>query len=741
MNRRLILSRIICWLVLAVPIVNWLALGQTVIRVRSERVLLDVLVFDSDNRFVSDLTAADFEVLENQIPRPVTNLVLINKGQPAASMGHAWASEPELEPSESSEEQLQEDFKKNRLIAVLDRVSTSPADYNRAITALETFIKRLPWDTEVSLLTFNGRLELLQSFTDHRRRLLKALDEARRVLPVRQLEERQQIQEEIAALFTERLALGFQVTDTTDLPGLLQRTLQDAIRRANEYLMMVDLEITNFFSSMRRLLRSLHYVEGDKSIVLFSRGYSMLQGDDFKELLRDNVRGRIQGLSPSAEMRVLAQTNQVVVQDYHQELSELIGLANRNGIRIHTLNPGRLQALAPGGEASESASFYQLTNMPERKFFRDLEGLTRPLDSLVSLSTGTNGIAVHNRNRLADHLFGILERTSRYYLLGYEPSANREPDKFYEVTVKVKRAGDFKVIAEQGYLHFNEDRQQRRLEYALAFPGLFREIPFESQLATFHQGQGPITCISLEIPGDSMPFRRSVDGSYHATLEIYGVFLNSRGEQVEDFVDSRRLQLTGEDYQHYRTKSFVYFYEVRLPPGDYQLRAIIKDSDSDRLGADLQRVRVAPKDPGISLSDIILSQGVQWAEKDRSSPLLLDNYKIIPEGNRSVRLNEPLLVYFRVYNLDAQKEQVSASARFLLTNQDQKILFDSRKVPLPRLSQAPEGIPVSYWIPTSQLSIPAGVYYLKVEVTDQHSGRHFQDQIEIEFEPSRPSLQ
>jgi VWFA-related protein len=80
----------------------------------------------------------------------------------------------------------------------------------------------------------------------------------------------------------------------------------------------------------------------------------------------------------------------------------------------------------------------------------DQETLTRRLDSMRSLASNTDGLAIVNTNDLAGGARRIVDDLSTYYLLGYY-SSNRDLDgKWRKITVRVKRPG-VDVRARKGY--------------------------------------------------------------------------------------------------------------------------------------------------------------------------------------------------------------------------------------------------------------------------------------------------
>jgi VWFA-related protein len=77
--------------------------------------------------------------------------------------------------------------------------------------------------------------------------------------------------------------------------------------------------------------------------------------------------------------------------------------------------------------------------------------MNRRADSLITLATATDGVAVINSNSFTPALDRINEDLASYYLLGYYTSNTRADGTFRKIDVKVKRPG-VNVRARRGYL-------------------------------------------------------------------------------------------------------------------------------------------------------------------------------------------------------------------------------------------------------------------------------------------------
>jgi VWFA-related protein len=128
----------------------------------------------------------------------------------------------------------------------------------------------------------------------------------------------------------------------------------------------------------------------------------------------------------------------------------------------------------------------------------DIRGLTvegtmnRRGDSLITLATATDGIAVINSNTFTPALRRINEDLSSYYLLGYYPSNSKMDGTFRKIDVKVKRPG-VKLRARRGYL---APTGRERAELAKATPAM-RDPDAEARERALRQLDG-------EQPGQSV---------------------------------------------------------------------------------------------------------------------------------------------------------------------------------------------------------------------------------------------
>jgi len=209
----------------------------------------------------------------------------------------------------------------------------------------------------------------------------------------------------------------------------------------------------------------VHYLrdlrEERKAIVTVSEGWLLFRPDSTLTSLHGNERipgpdpisvgpdGRLTTKNPrnyvgnfnktecDADRQFLAQI------DDEQYFRDIMGEANRGNATFYTLDPRGLPVFDTPIQA----------NVPVATDFALLR--TR-LDSLRTLADNTDGIAVLNNNDLDIGLKRIANDLSSYYLLGYYSTNASLDGKFHTIKVRVKRPG-IDVRARRGYRSATEE--------------------------------------------------------------------------------------------------------------------------------------------------------------------------------------------------------------------------------------------------------------------------------------------
>ena len=197
--------------------------------------------------------------------------------------------------------------------------------------------------------------------------------------------------------------------------------------------------------------------EGRSAILVVSTGWSLYRRN---ERLAAPVDGRVPGQSgvtvsqtgkptiggtnPDQQMTACDQDRQALADlDLARDFKLILQDANRANVTFYPIDPAGPRAIT-GGAAGWAINAGQ----PE---------------ILRTMATATDGIAIVGTTDLDARLRRIVDDLSSYYLLGYTPTNARHDGKFREVTVRVKRDG-VAVRARSGYRALTEAEAVPRAE-------------------------------------------------------------------------------------------------------------------------------------------------------------------------------------------------------------------------------------------------------------------------------------
>ena len=237
----------------------------------------------------------------------------------------------------------------------------------------------------------------------------------------------------------DRLQACFSQVPKTGQPwlvkdGAAERLLSDVlIARRREDATIAHLErLMSYLGALR---------EARKAVLLLSPGWVLYQRDD--SILGQIVQMPIASQPGFQPCMQAAQT--LLSIDDEQEERQLLSLANRNNVTFYPVSPNGLQAFDTpinetlGSTGAGSVSLQELN-------------LTRARSSTArTLAENTDGIAVVDTNDLRAGLQRIVDDVSAYYLLGYYSTNPKTDGKYRKIEVKVKRSG-ISVKARRGYV-------------------------------------------------------------------------------------------------------------------------------------------------------------------------------------------------------------------------------------------------------------------------------------------------
>jgi hypothetical protein len=172
--------------------------------------------------------------------------------------------------------------------------------------------------------------------------------------------------------------------------------------------------------------------------------------------------------------------------------------------------------------------------------------------------------------------------------------------------------------------------------------------------------------INLAIDANNLDFIQHADGKYRATFDVIGFIINGLGKQEDGFSQEVTASYTPEEYKVAQANGISFTGHALLAPGNYQLRAVVRETSTGRLGTVSQYIEVPDMNKKrLTMSSLFL-YGVDLGQGN-NAPVALNALRLIP---RRFDLRYAAVVYYP--KLDAGKHQLKSQ---IFITQGGKVIF------------------------------------------------------------------
>jgi VWFA-related protein len=400
---------------------------------------------------VPDLTATDFEVLEDGAPQKIETFEHVD-------LRGFTPEEAKAEPNNAREAASMAETTKGRLFVIfLDTYFVNVVGSHDIRKSLVSFLNRLLGpddmfavmtpDMSAMDLSFARRTDTIE---DNLRRFW-FWGQRDRMFP------EDPVEQEYAECYPDVSQLQSQAMSSQgQLSGQTQIAREMILRRREKKVIDALTDLTIHLRGVREERKAVIAITG--GWVLFRENRLLTQGQTQQAVPRVGVdpTGR---LTPDVSAANLGYSKSNCERDRmslaniddRQSLYDLYDLANRSNVSFYPVNPMGLEAsgkpMGPREEDSQLVKGESDAIAPRGGII----GLAAARsDNLRGLADNTDGIAVVDTNNLDAGMKRIGADLSSYYLLGYASTNAKLDGKFRKITVRVKRAG-VDVRARRGY--------------------------------------------------------------------------------------------------------------------------------------------------------------------------------------------------------------------------------------------------------------------------------------------------
>jgi VWFA-related protein len=495
---------------------------------------IDAVVTDARGNLVTDLTRADFQVLEDGVVQNVDNFLVIDLPveRPDAPLFAASPIEPDVRTN-------RREFDGRVYVLVLDDLNTNFARSNQVKLAARQFVDKYLGENDVAaIVQTGGSRHGAQEFTGSRARLLRAID----AFMGQKL--RSATLEKIDDYNRNRGTPGFTTPQDMSEP--------ERAHKARRTL-----------SALKSVADYLAGIRGRRKAVLF-----------FSEGIDYDVTNTIANRYAS---------------DVLSETQDAIAAATRANVSFYAIDPRGL-----GGLSSEAM---EISSLPEDPSMISPTALNQELinsqNSLRTLSDETGGFAAVNRNDFATSFSRIVRENSTYYVLGYSSKDARRDGRFRRVEVRVNRPG-LEVRARKGYTAPRgraatpkpiSEEASAELRAALDSPVPISGLGITAFAAPLRGTNNKVAItLTLELDPARLRFTEK-DGQFLDDVEVVAVAVDDKGEVRDGARDLVKLQLRPQTHAIVSKVGVRITRRLEVPPGRYQLRIGLRETGGGAVGS------------------------------------------------------------------------------------------------------------------------------------------------------------
>lgn len=571
-----------------------------VVRISTELVQTDVMVFDRDGRFVDGLKPEQFELRVDGKPRPISFFERITAGkyneeaQLAAARG---------KPNSTTTETGVKPMDRGRTVFFfVDDLHHSIASLIHTRKTLLAFINNeMGQNDQIAIASASGQIGFLQQLTDNKAVLRAAI--ARLTLPS------QPSRDLHRPTMTEPMALGIERQNDPDLlnyftepmvrDGTPREIAESIVRgRAKEILKLAAYLTKNTLATLETLARRAGGVPGRKLVFFISDGFVLNTSDG----------------------------------EMFERLRNITNTASRNSLVIYTVDSRGL-TVGSIGDASMDGGL-DLSGRASRYLSDEVSVSQEPLRTLAA---NTGGRALLNTNSPLPLITKAVEETSVYYLLAWRPEDEKQRvDKFRRIEVSLRDRRDLTVSVRRGYYDVIVKPIAKRNEAPPKPPAVKSsdEELREAIKAAYPENTLPtsLSLVYLDVPDKGMVLASSMqigrqfisfglDGNKQKGLvDIAGVVMNAHGKQVASFRDRLDIVLNSPNATGLSNGDLVYNYQSTLVSGLYQVRVAARDNKSGKIGSASEWIELPDLASGrLSLSSLLLGEVTNQADGSSAS--------------------------------------------------------------------------------------------------------------------------
>ena len=526
----------------------------------TELVLIPTVINDKSGIHISGLRKEDFALKQDGKPHSIAIFEEVK-----TSSNRAHRSEGE-HGTFSNFETADGDYHRLNII-VLDFINTPLADQANARTALVKFLSEVAESGEpMCLLALTrGGLTLVHDFTDDPKLLAEGL---------------RKVESNTAPLIHESVVEAGHPPSGDALGAALTKLIRGQLEGEAQMASLEEKETASVtVQALRQIAKAFHGMPGRKALIWASSGFPF-------------------SLSPPSMLICEPACPVHKGDEMRSAYDSLWKNMNDAQIAIYTVD---LRTTASGtSSATGEDTFTRPSDVGDPQFdtAAQAEWKRQDTDSTLQLfAENTGGKAFLGGNNLAQTFRQAIQDDSSYYMLGYYVSRIGTKPGWHQISVTISRKGAHARYRNGFFLARDTSATSARQDVELAlsspldFVGVPMSVTWSGKDAGKSSGKTKMH-FDLVMP----PNFASIDESdqNHMVVDIAAVARNGNGEVVAELSQRIDAHLKPDGLEQIQHNGMTYQNGLQLPPGNYAVRFVVRDSIGNRVGSVAAPIKVAP---------------------------------------------------------------------------------------------------------------------------------------------------
>jgi VWFA-related protein len=533
---------------------------ETIIKTRTQLVLLDVVATDHSGRPVTDLKREDFTVLERGQKQKPTSFELVDVAKrPALPEG---SMSPKLPPGVYSSHLAAAAQQGDLTVLLLDALNTPWADQAYArYEMLQYLQKNHQAGQRIAIYGLNMTLRRLQDFTDDPEVLRKAIDK-------------------------HRGSNSPVLTNSSD-PELssygmsTEAAASVAAFQEEQAAFQTDMRVRMTLDALKAIGRQLSGYPGRKKLIWVSGSFPI-----------DLAPGENSGFNSQ--------------RFYTDDITATTSLLRDSQVSVYPIDAKGL-----AGSSMRSASTRPGMFMGGPQFLAEMSRRDALANSArfaaIKIAEDTGGLAFYNRNDLDTAVMKSVADGAVYYAISYSPDEKNWDGRFRKIEVKVNRPG-VQLRYRKGYLALDPNSVVRQSKESIkqdigpaltgfltasgiSFYGSAQPLAEKKTIADSAK-PGADASVAGKVAADinflveprDIAFQPTKEKKQHCNIQfVLGVFV------ADKFVDSTEGHLDADlepaSYKRLLEEGLIFMMHAMVPAGKSRLRLLVRDNQTGKMGS------------------------------------------------------------------------------------------------------------------------------------------------------------